>query len=106
MRFSDSSTARVYSDRDVDPSWIDWCRNTLDTRGKVIVDIGCGGGIYSNGFLRCGAKMVYGIDSSAQYVNEAKDPTPMPHLKSLNVIKRALSRGWPTLFSKELSFTI
>jgi 2-polyprenyl-3-methyl-5-hydroxy-6-metoxy-1,4-benzoquinol methylase len=76
MRFSDPATARIYSDRDVDPSWVDWCREALDPRGKVIVDIGCGGGIYSRAFLKCGAKTVYGIDSSAQYVDEAKRSSP------------------------------
>ena len=39
--------------------------------GKDVVDIGCGGGIYSRGFAALNARSVIGIDSSPQYIAEA-----------------------------------
>jgi len=41
MKFSDSSTARTYSDRFTDNSWLEWCRKVLKPTGKDVVDIGC-----------------------------------------------------------------
>ncbi len=76
MQFSESTTARTYSDRHVDLSWIDWCKAQLDPLGKDVIDIGCGGGIYSEGFLQCGAKSVTGVDASQQYILEAQKTIP------------------------------
>ena len=76
MKFSDSSTARTYSDRFTDNSWLEWCRKVLKPTGKDVVDVGCGGGIYSKGFVLCGAKSVLGIDSSEQYIEEAGNFCP------------------------------
>jgi SAM-dependent methyltransferase len=71
MQFASTATARTYSDRVVDRSWIDWAALTLAPQGKDVVDIGCGGGIYSYGFAEAGARSVIGIDQSEQYVDEA-----------------------------------
>jgi ubiquinone/menaquinone biosynthesis C-methylase UbiE len=76
MKFSDEATARTYSDRSVDPSWIEWCRETIAPEDLTVVDIGCGGGIYSKGFLKCGAKRVIGVDASEQYIDEARNACP------------------------------
>lgn len=76
MQFSESTTARTYSDRSVDLSWINWCKEQLDPVDKDIIDIGCGGGIYSEGFLKCGAKSVTGVDASEQYILEAQKTIP------------------------------
>lgn len=76
MRFSDTSTSRTYSDRTVDKSWLDWCTTVIDPAGKRVVDIGCGGGIYCHGFALAGARQVTGIDSSDQYIKEAKESYP------------------------------
>ena len=76
MKFSDAATARTYSDRRVDPSWIEWCRDTIAPEGLTVVDIGCGGGIYSKGFLECGANSVIGVDASEQYIDEARNACP------------------------------
>jgi SAM-dependent methyltransferase len=56
----------------VDRSWNEWARLNLDPMGKDVVDIGCGGGIYSRGFAAIGAKSVIGIDLSLQYLEEAR----------------------------------
>jgi len=76
MKFSEPVTARTYSDRSVDPSWIEWCKSELNPVDKDIIDIGCGGGIYSDGFLQCGANSVTGVDASEQYVLEARKTSP------------------------------
>jgi SAM-dependent methyltransferase len=38
----------------------------------TVVDLGCGGGIYSRGFASLGAKSVIGIDLSPRYIDEAQ----------------------------------
>lgn len=73
MQFDDPITRRTYSDRAVDESWKAWCEAELAPAGKDVVDIGCGGGIYSLGFSSLGARSVTGIDRSGQYIEEARD---------------------------------
>jgi ubiquinone/menaquinone biosynthesis C-methylase UbiE len=71
MKF-DSETARgTYSDRKVDCSWASWIEENHPPSGLDIIDIGCGGGIYSKYFAQHGARSVHGIDSSGQYIVEA-----------------------------------
>jgi ubiquinone/menaquinone biosynthesis C-methylase UbiE len=72
MQFASPAAARAYSDRAVDPSWNEWAVQNLMPAGKDVVDIGCGGGIYSFGFAALGARSVIGIDKSPQYVDEAR----------------------------------
>src|SRR6476661_9744431 len=71
MQFASPVTARTYSDRAVDRSWSEWAAENLMPAGKDVVDIGCGGGIYSRGFAALGARSVIGVDKTAQYVAEA-----------------------------------
>ena len=72
MQFASPATARTYSDRAVAASWNDWAAQNLMPAGKDVVDIGCGGGIYSFGFAALGARSVIGIDKSRQYIDEAR----------------------------------
>lgn len=76
MEFASRRTARTYSDRTADASWLEWARRTLAPSGKDVVDIGCGGGIYTHAFAACGARSVIGIDRSAQYIDEAVASLP------------------------------
>jgi len=73
MKFKSHVTSRTYSDRAVDQSWNTWALEHLNPKRKDVVDIGCGGGIYSFGFASLGAKSVIGIDSSPQYIDEASN---------------------------------
>jgi ubiquinone/menaquinone biosynthesis C-methylase UbiE len=73
LKFDAPITRRTYSDRTVDDSWKAWCEAELAPAGKDVVDVGCGGGIYSLGFSALNARSVTGIDSSAQYLEEARD---------------------------------
>lgn len=43
---------------------------------KIILDLGCGSGFFSNEFARNGAKKVIGIDNSAEQINLAKKNPP------------------------------
>ncbi len=73
MDFQSAATQRTYSDRTVDEEWRSWCEEHLSPRQKDVVDVGCGGGIYSRGFAALGANSVTGVDMSEQYVNEARE---------------------------------
>jgi ubiquinone/menaquinone biosynthesis C-methylase UbiE len=44
----------------------------VNPTGLRVVDVGCGGGIYSTSLARMGAAQVTGIDSSAQMVQDAR----------------------------------
>jgi ubiquinone/menaquinone biosynthesis C-methylase UbiE len=72
MDFDAPKTGRSYSDRIANESWSHWCEQHLNPVGRDIVDIGCGGGIYSRAFVDLGAASVTGIDGSSQYINEAR----------------------------------
>ena len=78
MQFSSSATARTYSDRAVDASWSEWASLNLMAAGKDVVDIGCGGGIYSYGFAALGACSVVGVDKTDQYIVEAQSGVTQP----------------------------
>jgi len=66
--FKDDCSNAVYADRDASLEWREWARQTLKPEGKVVADIGCGGGIYSRAFVELGAVEVIGVDSSAAYI--------------------------------------
>ena len=76
MKFNSPESRRTYSDRHVNSSWLDWCCDTLSPENRDVVDLGCGGGIYSRGFISLGARTVTGIDSSLQYLEEAQLASP------------------------------
>lgn len=90
MKFSDSSTASVYFNRIVDESWVKWCQQTIVPTDKVVVDIGCGGGIYSRVFAQCGASLVIGVDLAKQYVDRAKKELPTINFINASAEKIAL----------------
>jgi 2-polyprenyl-3-methyl-5-hydroxy-6-metoxy-1,4-benzoquinol methylase len=76
MEFSSPAAANLYSDRAVDASWKAWARVHLIPEGKDVIDLGCGGGIYSFGFAELGARSVIGIDASEPYIAEASSRLP------------------------------
>ncbi|SDW66749.1 Ubiquinone/menaquinone biosynthesis C-methylase UbiE [Marininema mesophilum] len=65
-----------YASRTADLDWCRWLKQRVNPQGKVIVDLGCGGGIYSRVFLGMGAQQVIGIDSSPVMLKEAEATTP------------------------------
>jgi len=71
MDFSATSTQTTYSDRSADRSWEKLCIEELLPEGKDVLDVGCGGGIYTLAFASLGARSVTGIDKSQQYIEQA-----------------------------------
>ena len=72
MNFDAPEARRTYSDRAVDSTWRTWCTLNLDPLERDVIDIGCGGGIYSLAFAELGAKSVIGVDRSRQFIEDAK----------------------------------
>ena len=64
----------------LNPLRLDYVSSRFELRSKKILDIGCGGGIFSEELSRYGAK-VTGIDSSKKSVNIAKQHAKENNLK-------------------------
>lgn len=69
--FTAAHNARTYSGRRAHPSWSAHVTGLVDPRGAVVVDLGCGGGIYSRAWRELGAERVIGVDSSAPILASA-----------------------------------
>ncbi len=83
-----------YTGRKAQPDWIAAVRSLVDPADKRIVDIGCGGGIYSAAWADLGAAKVTGIDFSAEMVRTATEK----NLGQTNIVFRqgnALATGLP-----------
>ncbi len=63
----------TYATRVADPGWSETIADLVDAIGLRIVDVGCGGGIYSVAWLELGAAEVTGIDFSKQMVKTASE---------------------------------
>lgn len=74
--FHDPVNSGMYSGRDADASWDQAIIGALDPRGRDVIDVGCGGGIYSRAWLRLGARTVTGVDSSAPILDAARATAP------------------------------
>jgi ubiquinone/menaquinone biosynthesis C-methylase UbiE len=61
----------TYTGRQADAGWADTVRRIVDPAGKSVVDIGCGGGIYSRAWRDLGASTVVGVDFSQAMVAAA-----------------------------------
>ena len=59
-----------------------------DIQGKIVLDLGCGGGTDVATYAELGAAEVYGIDSSAAMVEEAKRAVRKPELLSVGDIEK------------------
>ena len=53
-----------YATRQADSSWETAISDMVDVKGKRVLDIGCGGGIYTKALAEMGAASVTGVDSS------------------------------------------
>jgi SAM-dependent methyltransferase len=64
INFHDPKNRISYTERDVDPNWMELISKEVPLEGLRAVDIGCGGGIYSRALVELGVKEVIGIDFS------------------------------------------
>jgi ubiquinone/menaquinone biosynthesis C-methylase UbiE len=63
----------TYAGRSADESWRVAMRELADPSGAAVVDVGCGGGIYSRAWLELGAATVTGVDFSAEMLAAARE---------------------------------
>jgi ubiquinone/menaquinone biosynthesis C-methylase UbiE len=70
--FHDRRNARTYATRAADVTWIDAVTAIVAPAGKRVVDIGCGGGIYTRAWAELGAARVLGVDFSAVMLDSAR----------------------------------
>jgi ubiquinone/menaquinone biosynthesis C-methylase UbiE len=71
--FQDEKNRSTYAKRKADATWVTQIEKLVNVRNKQVVDIGCGGGIYSKVFEDLGASHVIGVDFSEQILNSAKE---------------------------------
>ncbi|MBU5355589.1 methyltransferase domain-containing protein [Paenibacillus barcinonensis] len=69
--FHDQRNRMTYTTRTADVSWLSLIEEHAGIAGKEIVDIGCGGGIYTKALANSGAKHVTGIDFSEEMLKGA-----------------------------------
>ena len=63
-----------YATREAALDWLENIQfNVIDVRGKNVVDIGCGGGIYTLALAQMGAAHVTGIDFSQAEITSAQE---------------------------------
>lgn len=71
--FHNQNNRFTYSTRDANITWINKINEICDVKGKKVLDIGCGGGIYSKAFVKMGASEVCGLDFSKELLSAAKE---------------------------------
>ena len=84
-----------YAGREVQPDWAVLVRPLVDAAAKRVVDIGCGGGLYSAAWADLGAAKVTGVDFSAEMVRTATEK----NRERTNIVFRqgdALATGLPS----------
>ncbi|HEY7023100.1 MAG TPA: class I SAM-dependent methyltransferase [Ktedonobacterales bacterium] len=70
--FHDPRNAHTYDTRAADPTWVAAISAIVSLAGKRVLDIGCGGGVYSRAFAELGAASVTGVDFSAAMLESAR----------------------------------
>jgi ubiquinone/menaquinone biosynthesis C-methylase UbiE len=71
--FHHQNNRSSYTEREVDQTWREIIREIAEIKDKNIVDIGCGGGIYSMAMIDMGAAQVTGVDFSNEILKGAAD---------------------------------
>lgn len=71
INFHDKRNRMTYTTRTADVSWLSLIKQHVGIAGKEIVDIGCGGGIYTKALASSGAAHVTGVDFSNEMLQGA-----------------------------------
>ncbi|MCI0765667.1 class I SAM-dependent methyltransferase [Bacillus sp. TL12] len=71
INFHDANNKYTYATRDADLSWRQMIQSIINVSDKNIVDIGCGGGIYTKELALMGANNVVGFDFSEKMLQAA-----------------------------------
>ena len=62
-----------YAKRQIDSRWIKKILEIVNPQGKHVIDIGCGGGIYTRALAQLNATHVLGVDFSKKMIQTAKE---------------------------------
>lgn len=73
INFHAEENRQSYKSRDADVSWKSAVLTRVNPSGKRVVDIGCGGGIYSKAWMGIGAASVKGVDFSEVMLDAARE---------------------------------
>ena len=73
INFHDANNKYTYAQRNAHISWREMIKNITDVQNKRIIDIGCGGGIYTKELALMGAESVVGLDFSKEILQAAKE---------------------------------
>lgn len=73
INFKTEANCYSYAMRQADSSWTTAIKDMVDVTGKQVLDIGCGGGIYTKALADLGAMHVTGIDSSEEMLKGARE---------------------------------
>lgn len=71
--FHSKDNRSSYASRNADVSWLQKVNKICDVKGKSVLDIGCGGGIYTKAIADMGAFTVTALDFSEQMLFAAKE---------------------------------
>ncbi|CAM3483248.1 3-demethylubiquinone-9 3-methyltransferase [Bordetella sputigena] len=69
--FHSEAVKDTYANRDAHADWARAIKGLIQPAGKRVVDVGCGGGIYTLAWANLGAAHVTGVDFSEVMVNTA-----------------------------------
>lgn len=71
--FHAAANRRIYTSRTADPGWKQMIAESLDIQGSTVLDLGCGGGVYSRAFIEMGAVSVTAKDFSQEMLRGAAE---------------------------------
>ena len=73
INFHDANNKYTYAQRNAHISWGEMIKSMTNIQNKQIIDIGCGGGIYTKELALMGAESVVGVDFSKEILQAAKE---------------------------------
>ncbi|MGV4935283.1 class I SAM-dependent methyltransferase [Serratia nematodiphila] len=94
--FHSEKNRYTYASREAHSDWASAITTLVDPAGKVVTDIGCGGGIYSAAWADLGAVEVIGVDFSEQMViaaTEKNQPRPNLSFRKGDALATGLTAG-------------
>lgn len=71
--FHSKQNRSSYATRKADDSWVQTIKAIYDVTGKNVLDIGCGGGIYTKALIKMGGSDVTGLDFSEEQLAAARE---------------------------------
>lgn len=121
VNFHDDANSEMYALREASLGWRITVTALCDPAGKRVIDVGCGGGIYSRALSEMGAASVVAVDFSAAMLDQAQqtcsllenvsfvqasaEAIPVPDQSADMILARGLIHHLPELdgFAQELA---